>query len=127
MRHDIPRQTVHANFEMLERAVSSGSDFAKLFGITTISKPSSNTANYPYVLTDLAEKIEGEGSYWHKAQFYLDRVKKEKGVDIKASDNRYHSATKTGQAATAVAHKYSDDLLDLMRKMKKGEAYELEL
>jgi SIR2-like domain len=127
VRHDIPRQTVHANFEMLERAVSSGSDFAKLFGITTISKPSSNTASYPYVLTDLAEKIKGKGSYWYEAQIYLDRIKKEKGVDIKASDNRYHCATKTGRTATAIAHKYSDDLLELMWSMKKGEAYELDL
>jgi hypothetical protein len=127
VRHDIPRQTVHANFEMLERAVASGSDFAKLFGITTISKPSSNSANYPYVLTDLAEKIKGKGEYWYEAQIYLDRIKKEKGVDIKASDNRYHCATKTGRTATAIAHKYSDDLLDLMRRMKEGEAYELDL
>lgn len=127
VRHDIPRQTVHANFEMLERAVSSGTDFAKLFGITTISKPSSNAASYPYVLTDLAEKIKGKGSYWHEAQIYLDRIKKEKGVDIKASDNRYHCATKTGRTATAIAHKYSDDLLELMWSMKKGEAYELDL
>ncbi len=53
--------------------------------------------NYPYVLTDLAEKIEGKGSYWYRAQIYLDRIKKEKGVDIKASDNRDHCATKTGE------------------------------
>lgn len=126
VRYDIPRQTVHANFEMLEWAVDSGSEFAKLFGITTISKPSSNAANYPYVLTDLAEKIKGKGSYWYEAQIYLDRIKKEKGFDIKASDNRYHCATKTGRTATAIAHKYSDDLLDLMERMKKGEAYELD-
>lgn len=131
VRHDIPRQTVHANFEMLERAVGSGTDFAKLFGITTISKSSSNSADYPYTLTDLAGKIrkpiEGKKSYWHEAQTYLDRIKKEKNCDIKASDNRYHSATKSGQSAASVVHKYSDHLLDLMRRMKKGEIYEIDL
>lgn len=127
VRHDIPRQTVHANFEMLERAVSSGSDFARLFGITTISKPSSNAADYPHLLSDLAEKIKGKGATWHVAQAYLDRIKSESGIDIKASDNRYHSATKIGRSAASVSHKYSNDLLDLMRRMKKGEAYELDL
>lgn len=131
VRHDIPRQTVHADFQMLERAVSSGNDFAKLFGITTISKPSSNAANYPYVLSELAEHIwkpiQGRKSYWHAAQIYLDRIKREKDVDIKASDNRYHCATKTGRSANGIAHRYSEDMLELMCRMKNGEAYELDL
>lgn len=59
VRHDIPRRTVQADFEMLERAVRTGPEFAKLFGITTISRPSSNSADYPYILTEVAERIWG--------------------------------------------------------------------
>ena len=98
VRHDIPRQTVEADFDMLERAIKSDTEFAKLFGITTVSKPSSNSANYPYTLGLVAEKVTGkEGVYWYEAQKYIDRIKVEKKVDIKRSDNRYHSATKTGK------------------------------
>lgn len=127
VRHDIPRRTVEADFEMLERAVKSGPEFAKLFGITTISRASSNSADYPYILSEVAERFWGKGTYWPKAQIYLDRIKREKGVDIKASDNRYHCATKTGRKKTSVVHRYSDDLLDLIDRMMKGEEYELDV
>ncbi|HLY44795.1 MAG TPA: SIR2 family protein [Stellaceae bacterium] len=128
VRHDIPRQTVEADFEMLERAINTNAGFAKLFGITTVSKPSSNSADYPYTISLVAEKITGkEGAYWSEAQKYIERIKTEKEVDIKRSDNRYHSATKTGKKATSLAHKYSDHLVELIERMKKGEPYELEL
>jgi hypothetical protein len=97
VRHDIPRRTVQADFDMLERAVKTGPEFAKLFGITTISGPSSNSADYPYTLSEVAEKLKGDDAYWYQAQVYLDRIKREKGVDIKRSDNRYHCATKVGR------------------------------
>ncbi len=126
VRHDIPRKTVQADFEMLERAVKTGPEFAKLFGITTVSGPSSNAANYPYTLSELAEKVTGvTDAYWFKAQIYIDKIKSEKKYDIKASDNKYHSATKTGKKS--LSHKYSDHLLDLMQKIAKGETYELDL
>jgi hypothetical protein len=124
VRHDIPRSTVHADFEMLERAVRSGSGFAKLFGITTISKPTSNSVDLPYTLSDVAEKLKGTGAYWSEAQLFVDRIKRDKGIDIKRSDNLYHSATKTGKKS--VAHKYSDHLLELIERMKAGKEYEID-
>jgi hypothetical protein len=127
VRHDIPRRTVQADFEMLERAVRTGPEFAKLFGITTVSGPSSNSAGYPHILSEVAERIWGDGTYWNKAQVYLDRIKREKGIDVKASDNRYHFATKTGRKTTSVTHKYSPDLVDLIQRMIKGEEYEMDL
>jgi hypothetical protein len=85
---------------MLERAVKTGPEFAKLFGITTVSSPSANAANYPYTLSELSEKATGEkDAYWFKAQVYIDIIKSEKNCDIKASDNKYHCATKTGKVS----------------------------
>jgi hypothetical protein len=126
VRFDIPRKTVQADFEMLERAVHTNDDsFAKLFGITTIAGPSSNSVSYPYTLTGLAEKVTGEAeARWQSVQPYLDRLKKETGIDIKKSDNRYQSSTKTGKKS--LVHKYSDDLVDLIMKMKKGKEYKVE-
>lgn len=126
VRHDIPRQKVEADFEMLERAVKTESAFAKLFGITTVNMASSNTANYPHTLTDLAEKLTGKkNTYWATAQQYIDRIKTDKKIDIKKSDNRYHCATKTGK--TSVVHKYSDHLFDLIQRIKRDEDYELDI
>jgi hypothetical protein len=126
VRHDIPRQTVQADFQMLERAVKTDSDFAKLFGITTISKPSSNAVDYPYTLSELAEKITGKSNaYWSKAQFYIDKIKAEKNIDIKSSDNQFHSATKSGKKS--VVHKYSDHLVELISQVKAGGSYKVEI
>lgn len=127
VRYDIPRRTVHADFEMLERAVHTDDDsFAKLFGITTIGRPSSNSADYPYTLSLLAERITGvENAYWAKAQAFLVRLTAEQGVDIKQSDNRYHCATKTGKKS--VVHKYSEDLLEVILLMKAGKTYNFQM
>lgn len=124
VRHDIPRKNVEASFEMLESAVQTNSSFAKLFGITTINNASFNSANFPYTLTELAEKVANKrNARWHEAQKYLDRIKAVKGIDIKASDNRYHSATRTGKLS--IVHKYSDALRDVMIKMKNNQEYEI--
>ncbi len=127
VRHDIPRKTVQADFEMLEQAVKGGPEFAKLFGISTVNKASSNAANYPYILSEAAEKIFGVGSYWSKAQEIIDRIKSVDGVDIKKNDNQYHSATKTGRGKNSVTHKYSEAFVELCRKVRKNEPYTLDL
>ena len=42
--------------------------------------------------------------------------------DLKASDNRYHCAMKYGKS---ILHKYSEEAVVLLRKVRKGEPYEL--
>ncbi len=87
-----------------------------------------HAANFPYTLSEVAEKVTGDkDAYWGVVQPYLDRVKREKCVDIKKSDNRYHCATRVGRSKNSVAHKYSDQCVELLLKMRKGEAYELGL
>lgn len=126
VRHDVPRKTLQVDFQMLERAVDTNLEFAKLFGITTIDDPSAMAANYPYTLSDIAERITGKkGTYWSAAQKYLDKIKEEKGVDLKSSDNKYHMATKAGKKA--IIHKYSDQMISLIDKIKSGEAYSVEI
>ncbi len=100
VRHDIPRQRVDADFQMLEHAVQSGADFAKLFGITTVSDPSASNANYPHTITMLAEHLFGPDTNWNQVNVMISKLKKEHGVDIKTSDNRYHITTKTGKKSS---------------------------
>lgn len=126
VRHDIPRMVVHADFEMLGRSVHTGEDFAKLFGLTTISNPSAHSADYPYSLTEIAERVIGdEKAYWSAAQMLIDRIKREKGIDIKASDNRYHSRVKVSKKS--VAGRYSPELVDLLKAVQSGADYKIEM
>ena len=122
VRYDIPRRTVEADFKMLEGAVQSDESFAKLFGITTINVGSAANAGFPFTLTDIAMRLTGnDKAHWAAAAPLVERVSSELGTSIKASDNRYHSKFRVGR--NSFAHKYSDELLDLVTKIAKGEKY----
>ena len=49
----------------------------------------------------------------------------EAGTDICASDNEYHIKIKTGKKSTT--HKYSQSLVDLLKKVQKSQKYDLKL
>lgn len=120
VRHDIPRKSIQADFAMLEGAVASSDEFAKLIGITTIQDPSHITAQYPYSLTTLGQKLGCAG--WHGAQKLIDKIIEDKGLDIKAADNKYHVTMKV---ANTKFHKYSDAALALLRAVKDGTPYSI--
>jgi hypothetical protein len=120
VRHDIPRRAVEADFQMLEHAVKDREEFAKLFGITTISNPSVIAANFPYTITTVAEKLRVK--HRSRVQSLIDKVNEEKGFDIKASDNKYHLCIKYSKTPV---HKYSEDAVALLKKVKNGDEYSI--
>ncbi|MGB3806968.1 MAG: SIR2 family protein [Erythrobacter sp.] len=122
VRHDIPTMKIEADFQMLDQAVEDSDSFAKLFGIANISDYSAASAQYPYSATELTKILGGNGSYL--AVYLCRKIKEDKGVDIKASDNRYHRSEKINKS---VFHKYSDDALTLLKKVQADEKYELDL
>ena len=122
VRHDIPTMTVEADFRMLDQAVTDSDSFAKLFGIANISDYSAASAQHPLSATQLTSHLGGTGSYL--AVSLLKKIKEETGVDLKASDNRYHRAE---QVNTSTFHKYSHDMLAILTKIQAGEAYELQM
>ena len=121
VRSDIPKKHVEINFEMLEHAVESGANFAKLFGVTSVGDPSKINLTHKYVISDVAARLEVKG--WHIVNKLMAQVAQEKGVNIKAFDNRYHVHLKFGQAETSKTHKYSEALIDLLKHVMKGEHY----
>ena len=122
VRHDIPTMKIEADFQMLDQAVEDSDSFAKLFGIANISDYSAASAQYPYSATELTKILGGNGSYL--AVSLCRKIKEDKGVDIKASDNRYHRSEKINKS---VFHKYSDDALTLLKKVQADEEYELDM
>lgn len=122
VRHDIPTMTVEADFKMLDQAVENADSFAKLFGIANISDYSAASAQYPLSATQLTTQLGGTGSWL--AVSLLKKIKEEKGVDLKASDNRYHRSEKVNKSTF---HKYSAEMLAILKTVQAGEPYELNM
>lgn len=124
IRKDIPKRTVEVDFGMLEHATSSSAEMAKLYGISTIDDPSVLNANWPYTLSQVGKMLGG--SSWHCANKLIKEVKETKGVDLKSGDNPYHTCVKTGEKENSAARKYSDKMVNLLKKVRDKENYDLE-
>ncbi|WP_179378897.1 SIR2 family protein [Jannaschia marina] len=122
VRSDIPKQQVEVNFQLIAEKVESDEEFASLFGIASMQSATEFSARYKYLLSDIGRQLGYRG--WHGADKLLKRVADEKGVDLKATDNRYHGKVKVGR--TSEIHKYTDDTVALLKKVKIGDDYEIE-
>ncbi len=123
VRHDIPKRTIEVNYQTLEHAVSENGGLAKLYGITTLDNPSSVNAMYPFSLTLVGKEL-GFNS-WHQANQLIAQVEKDKGINIKESDNTYHIAIKAGQVLQT--HKYSQAAIDLLLLVLNGNDYQVQI
>lgn len=121
VRHDIPRRIIEVDYQTLEHAVSADAGLARLYGITTLDNPSAVNAMYPFSLTKVGEELGYTN--WHSANQLIRNIKEERDVNIKESDNRYHVAIKAGNVVQA--HKYSQEAVDLLARVKDGFPYEV--
>lgn len=124
VRSNIPKKHVEIDFKTLDHAVSSGEDFAKLFGVTSIADPSQVNLNYRFTLTQVAEQLGF--TYWGKAHELIQVLKDQTGFDMKASDNRYHITMRVGKAEKSVPNKYSEAAVDILRAVLNGDTYKLD-
>ncbi len=121
VRHDIPKGKVEANFQMLTERVADSASFAKLFGIATINDYSAASAHYKLSATQLAKALGGDT--WHRANKLIEQLKEKTGFDMKASDNVYH---RTELVHKTSFHKYSDDALAVLTKLRDGQDFTLQ-
>lgn len=122
VRHDIPKMTIEADFKMLSSAVEDSETFAKLFGIATIHDYSSASAQFPFSATELGQALGGKT--WHLANALIKQIAEKDSVDLKATDNRYHRGERVNKTPY---HKYSYDALELLKKVRDGQEYEVDL
>lgn len=120
IRHDIPSGAVEVNYETLEKVADEKDFLPSLLGITSVNNPN---LSHPLTITQLAHRVGLPN--WQSLQKLIHKVKDEKKVDLRSSDNRYHCKIKTGTKASSVARKWSHQAVDLFKKVKLGEEYDL--
>ncbi|RDZ42954.1 hypothetical protein C5B86_14810 [Haloferax sp. Atlit-19N] len=118
-----PRKEIEINYESLSRAVDSGESFGTVFGVTTHDSPMDFNIVYRYRLTSVAEELGWDT--WHYANQLIEQIEEETGVNIKESDNQYHMDIAFDREEPQ--HRYSDAAVDLLKKVRDGESYELDL
>ncbi len=116
IRKDIPQKTVEVDYKNLESILGTDEDLPKLLGI--VSSHNSNMT-HPYTITQLGRRLGYPG--WHGARNLIEKVNKEKGVNIVAADNQYHCLVKTGDKSRT--SKYSKEALRLLEKVRDGKEY----
>lgn len=124
VRHDFPRRNFQVDYQILESACNSTDGLAKLFGVTVLDSPEQISAQYPYILTQLAYKLDY--THWTYAKKLMQKIENENNVKFQNSDNQYHINIKTGTQSTSSIHKYSVKMLELLKLVKNGQPYELE-
>ncbi|WP_233193485.1 SIR2 family protein [Sporosarcina sp. P3] len=122
VRSDIPRRSVEVNFEMIRQAVKDDESLPNLYGVSFLNNPSEINIQFPLTLTEIGKALGFNG--WHGADNLIFQIQKEKGINIKKSDNNYHVAIPTGSSKI---HKYSQHTIDLLQSVKNRETYTLNL
>lgn len=118
-----PREDIEIDYKSLERAASSGESFGTLFGVSTLDNPMDFNILYRYRLSDVAEELGYET--WHYANQHIEQIEEERGVNIKESDNQYHMDIAFNRDNSQ--HQYSDSAVELLREVRDGEEYELNM
>ncbi|OWZ89217.1 SIR2 family protein [Sinorhizobium sp. LM21] len=120
IRHDIPSGSVQVDYDVLERVAGEKDYLPKLLGITIVDNPNQS---HPYTLTQLSQRLGLPN--WQAANHLLNRIKEEKAIDLRSTDNRYHCKIKTGNKASSMARKWSHEGVDLLKKVLNNEDYEI--
>ena len=115
VRVDVPKNNVELDYKKIEALSDNAGDLAMVLGISNVKNPN---IEYPYILTQVAEHLGF--LYWSYANDLLKKANASLGYDIKASDNRYHLEFKSG--TKSITHKYSEDLVALLKDIKAEES-----
>jgi hypothetical protein len=120
VRSDIPKHNVEIDYKKIETLTDDKRELAMVLGISNVSNPN---LEFPYIITQVAQKLGY--TYWTAAKILLKEASKAKGYDIQASDNEYHFAFKSG--TKQITHKYSESLVVLLSEIKSGMGSNSEL
>lgn len=121
-RKDIPNGNIEVDYRTLESVANDDEALPAMLGIT---QADDINKSHPYLLSVVGEQLGFPG--WNQANQLLDKIKQDSGVDIKASDNKYHCAVKVGKKDKSISRKYSPALVALLESVRDGKPYNLDL
>lgn len=98
--------------------MSDSGALLNVLGFGFVENPNMLTELFPHFLTDVAAKLGY--SKWHGADRLIKQVLSEKGIDIRGSNNEYHQ---NFGKDTAPQRRYSEKTVELLKKVKRREAY----
>lgn len=120
IRSDIPRHKVEVDYNILESIVDKDEELSKLLGIV----PSNNSnMTHPFTITQLGRQLGYPG--WHGARRLIERVNRDKGINLLATDNQYHCSVKTGDKSKT--SKYSKLMVGLLKKVQAEQDYDVQV
>lgn len=123
VKEKAPQKDVSIKYDSLQRAASSEESLGTVFGVSNLEDPPDMNLFYRYNLTDVANEL-GYG-HWKKANDLIKKINKEKGMNIKDSDNKYHVDIDANRDYET--HRYSDDAVDLLERVDNNEEYNVEV
>lgn len=121
VRKDIPTGEIQVDYGTLERFAADESELPKMLGLTVADN---DNKHHPYTLSMVADELGLDA--WQHADKLLKQIKAEKGVDLKADDNKYHCRIKTGKSNKSATRKWSDEAVALLKKVRDGKDYNVE-
>ncbi|QIA25379.1 MULTISPECIES: SIR2 family protein [Mesorhizobium] len=117
-RKDIPRGTVEVDYTTLEKVAQDDEQLPRMLGLTLAD---TDNKTHPFTLTQVADELKLKG--WNALNPVIRKIKDEKGIDLRASDNCYHERIKTGKKSAT--RKWSHDAVGLFRNVLAGKEYKL--
>lgn len=120
IRSDIPKGVLEVDYGVLEQIADSDDQLPKLLGITQTSNAN---MTHPFTLTQVAQRVGFK--HWNPANKLIHEIKHRTGIDIRSTDNRYHCQIKSGAKSTI--RKWSQEAVELMKKVKDGEEFSLKM
>lgn len=117
-RKDIPGGTIEVDYGTLEKYAHDDETLPKMLGLTLAD---SDNKTHPFTLSQVADELHLPG--WQHVQPLIKQIGDEKGINLRASDNRYHERIKTGKSASSAVRKWSHEAVDLFKAVADGKDY----
>lgn len=118
-RKDIPGGTVEIDYATLEKVIQDDQQLPRMLGLTFAD---TDNKNYPFTLSHVADELGLQR--WNPLDLLIKKIKVDTGIDLRASDNRYHERIKTGKKSAV--RKWSHDAVDLFRDILAGRPYKID-
>jgi hypothetical protein len=122
-RSSIPKANLEMNLEMIEGKLASNEEFSNVLGFAYLPDAVAYPEKFKYSPDEVGKLIDNSG--WHIVNKLIKKIFTEKGVDIKATSNKYHSLFKT--SAVGTCHRYTEDLVDLLRLVMANADYDVDI